>query len=68
MEISEMKKPTEICLEIKKETPGAYLVTDGTTVPEFIPKSQVHLEEDGGPGDTVNFTMPEWLATRKGFI
>ena len=57
----------EICLEIKRETDAAFLVTDGVSE-EWLPKSQIELDQDGGEGDTVIITMPEWLATTKGFI
>jgi len=63
-----MKNPIVICLEIKRETSLALFVTDGTAEPVWIPKSQIKLMEDGGPGDTVNIEMPEWLAIDKGFI
>lgn len=68
MKKEDMRDPVEICLEIEWETDHGYLVTDGTTKPDWIPKSQVELDEDGGPGDTVNFFMPEWLAIKKNFI
>ncbi len=61
-------KQIEICLEILKETKAAYLVTDAGEQIAWIPKSQVTPDQDCGPGDTVVFTMPEWLALEKGFI
>lgn len=42
------------------ETERAWRLFDGTKT-ELVPKSQV---EDNGDG---TFTMPEWLATEKGF-
>jgi len=64
-----MSKETEICLEILKETDKAFWVSDdGGENRQWIPKSQVETDQDCGPGDTVVFTMPEWLATEKGFI
>jgi hypothetical protein len=62
-----MKRPVEICAEIKRVTPTALLITDSRTE-GWIPKSQVEMDQDGGVGDTVVFTMPEWLAIEKGFI
>jgi hypothetical protein len=62
-----MGKEIEICAEIKRETPAAFLVSDGDS-DQWIPKSQVKMDQDGGPGDTVVFTMPEWLAIEKGFV
>ena len=57
----------EICLEIKKETEKAFLVTGGD-VEEWLPKSQIELDQNGGEGDTVIITMPEWMAEKKEFI
>ena len=67
--VDEIKKPIEVCLEILNETDGAYRVTDWT-IPDaiWIPKSQIAMEEDGGPGDTVTFILPEWLVIEKEFI
>lgn len=65
-----VKKPIEVCLDIVHESKHAFCVTDGGP-DEWIPKSQIRMEEDIddiGPGDTIVFTMPEWLATKKGFI
>jgi len=63
-----MINPIEICLEIKVETTHALLVTDGVGEPVWIPKSQIKMLEDGGPGDTVDIEMSEWFAMKKGFI
>ena len=63
-----MGKDTEICAEIKRETDRAFLVSDDGETQSWIPKSQVKTDQDCGPGDTVVFTMPEWLAIKKGFI
>jgi hypothetical protein len=60
-------RDVEVCLEIKKETPLALLVTDGDKEC-WLPKSLVEMDQDGGPGDTVVFTMPDWLAEKKGLI
>ena len=57
----------EICLEIKKETKMAFLVSDGDEE-VWLPKSQIELDQDGGEGDTVIINMPEWLAMDKRFI
>jgi hypothetical protein len=64
------KNKIEICAEIKRETDMAYLVSDGDQ-DQWLPKSQVEMDSEGesvGPGDTVVFTMPEWLAIEKGFV
>jgi hypothetical protein len=60
-------KKIEILLEIKAETTKAYLFSDGV-FEEWIPKSQVVLDCDGGRGDTVVVTMADWIAEDKGFI
>jgi hypothetical protein len=51
----------EIAAKIRGETEKAYRLFDGTRT-EWVPKSQVQDNNDG------TFTMPEWLATDKGFI
>lgn len=59
-------RETEIFVEIKTETDKAYLASDGD-VTEWIPKSQVsHFEEK--PDGHAELTIPEWLATEKGFV
>jgi hypothetical protein len=52
----------DIAAEKLGETHAAYRIFDGTKV-EWVPKSQVEYDEDGGI-----FTMPEWLAKEKEFI
>lgn len=61
-------RKTAICAEIIRDTEKAFLVSDDGKTEAWIPKSQVETDQDGGPGDTVVFTMPEWLAIYKGFI
>jgi len=67
-----MKNPIEICLYIIAETDRAFLVTDeegeNNLRGKWIPKSQIELEQDAGPRDTIIITMPEWLAIEKGFV
>ena len=67
-QLEDIKKPVECCLFIKHETNAAFLVTDTTKEPVWLPKSQVYLEQDAGVGDTVVFTIPEWLAIEKELI
>lgn len=62
-----MKDPVEFCVIIRRETDKAFLVQDGTKE-IWIPKSQIELDQDGGVGDTVVVTMPEWLAIEKELI
>lgn len=69
MQGEHMKNPTEVCVEIMDESPRAFRVTDTDyRHGQWIPKSQIELEQDAGPGDTVVITMPEWLAVEKGFV
>jgi len=65
-----MRRPIELWLFVVKDTENAYLVSDTGSFDdaEWVPKSQVYLEENAGVGDTVEFVMPEWLAEEKGFI
>ena len=63
-----MKNPIEICAEIIKETDAAFLISDDGDKEVWIPKSLVETDQDGGPGDTIIFTMPEWLAIKNGFV
>jgi len=69
---ADMTKPVELCLEIERETDAALLLTDGTKESQWVPKSQLDCENykinDLTAGDTEVFWMPEWLATKKGFI
>jgi hypothetical protein len=51
----------DIAAEKRGETKLAFRIFDGSTE-QWVPKSEV---EDNGDG---TFTMPEWLATEKGFI
>ncbi len=63
-----MKNPIEVCAEIVRETAAAFLISDDGQTDVWVPKSQVEMDQDGGPGDTIIFTMPEWLAVEKGFV
>jgi len=63
-----MSKDIEICVEIKRETDAAFLVTDDGNSQSWLPKSQIQTDQNCEPGDTVIFTMPEWLAIDKGFV
>jgi len=60
-------KKVYVCVEIKMETEKAFGVTDGGEL-MWLPKSQITLLEDGGPGDTVEMEIPEWLAIKKGLV
>jgi hypothetical protein len=51
----------EVEAEMQIETGNAYRLFDGKTT-AWVPKSQVENNGDG------TFTMPEWLATEKGFV
>lgn len=53
-------KLTDIAVELRHETPRAYLVFDGARE-VWLPKSQCEFA-DG------TVTLPEWLAKEKGLI
>jgi len=55
------KEVIDIAAELKGETEKAYRIFDGTRT-EWVPKSQVEMNDDG------TFTMPVWLAEERGFI
>jgi hypothetical protein len=59
--------PIEITAEIIHETDAALLLNDGTGE-TWVPKSQISYPDGAGAGDTVEVTMPEWLAQDRGFI
>ena len=62
------KESVEISLTIKQETNAAYLVTDGD-VTVWLPKSQLEYQETlVSIGDTVIFSIPEWLAEKNDLI
>ena len=63
-----MPKKIEIYVGIKRETDAAYLVSDDGENDTWLPKSQIETDQDCGPGDTVVFEIPEWLAVEKGFV
>jgi predicted RNA-binding protein (virulence factor B family) len=63
-----MAKQVEICIEIKRKTPKAYLVSDGGDDEQWLPRSQMENDEDYDIGDTFTVSIPEWLAKEKGFI
>lgn len=54
-------KLIEIAAELRHETADAFLLDDGSAE-KWVPRSLVEDNEDG------TFTMPEWLATERGFI
>jgi hypothetical protein len=63
----------DIVLELRHETPRAYLVSDDGKTEHWLPKSMVEKGEDlpraaGKISTASEFTMPEWLAKREGFI
>jgi hypothetical protein len=54
-------KLVDIAVAVEHVTEKAWLLTDGVTS-EWVPKSQAEDNRDG------TFTMPEWLAKKKGFM
>jgi len=55
----------ELELELLRETPAAFLVTDGETEC-WLPKSQIRVVDREGKMLTV--WVPEWLARNEGLI
>ena len=55
----------DLHVEIKRESTGAYLVTDGE-VECWLPKSQVRVLDLAG--DLAELRIPEWLARNEGLI
>lgn len=55
----------DLKVELKKETPKAWLVHDGDRE-VWIPKSECELEKDRN--NMYDLTIPEWLAMEKGLI
>jgi len=51
----------DLAAELRYETDNAYLVFDGTKE-AWLPKSVTENNNDG------TFTIPEWLALKKGLI
>ena len=51
----------DMAAQVRAETDKAWLLFDGTKE-EWVPKSQVEDNRDG------TFTMPQWLAEKKGFV
>jgi hypothetical protein len=54
-------KLIDVAAELRHKTADAFLLNDGCTE-KWVPRSLVEDNEDG------TFTMPEWLASEKGFI
>jgi hypothetical protein len=54
-------KLTDIAVEVRHESPKAWLVFDGARE-VWLPKSQCERNPDN------TFTMPYWLAREKGLI
>ena len=62
--------PTELAVFIKKVTPNAVLVTDGTPKDPgaWVPRQFVEESDDLEEGEHTSITIPEWLAKDKGLI
>ena len=60
----------EITLEIHHETERSYLVSETGNKDNavWVPKSQIEVSDPVEVGETVEITMPEWLAKERGFI
>jgi len=61
-----MSDKVEITVQVRAETPKAYLVFDGD-VEAWLPKSQVEVisQEDA---ETITIEIPEWLAQDRELI
>lgn len=57
----------DLTLELRHETAMAYLVSDDGKSEHWLPKSQVELGSSVARG-VFEFTMPEWLAEKKGLV
>lgn len=62
-----MPEKVEVYAELKHKTDAAYLIDDGETK-DWVPRSQVELEDDISIGESGIFILPEWLAIDKEFI
>ena len=67
------KEPTDCGhFVVKHSTSKALLVIDPDDEEFWIPKSQICAESDidteAEAGDQGELTLPEWLATEKGFV
>ena len=58
---SRRREIVDVRAVIRAETDRAWLLWDGN-IQEWVPKSQGQDNRDG------TFSMPEWMATEKGFI
>jgi len=61
----------DITVQLKHQTDLAILVTDDGTNAIWLPKSQIECDVDldnADVGDTIEVTLPEWLALDKGLI
>lgn len=56
----------EIACEVRRETPLAKLIFDGTRE-VWIPKSKIR-DECEDKGKVISIFIPEWLATEKGLV
>lgn len=62
-----MGEGLEFCGEVKQISPNACLINvDGVT--GWVPDSQADYIDEPEIGEEIRFEIPEWLATKKGFI
>ena len=57
----------EIAVEVRARTKKALLVSDGACDPVWIPRSQIS-DYSGDEDSPESIFIPEWLATKKGFV
>lgn len=69
-------KSVEICVYILAESEAAFKVCEDEEMPQsfvWVPKSQMEMAdgdfvEHYGTGDTIECSLPIWIATQKGLI
>jgi hypothetical protein len=63
------KEMIEITARVVAETEKAVLVTDDEIVETWLPKSQIEYDERlMGRDETLEFSVPEWLAIKSGLL
>lgn len=62
-----MAEMLEFCGEVKSVGKNACLINvDGVT--GWVPDSEADYIDEPKVGEEINFLIPEWLATKKGFL
>lgn len=63
-------KYVEVWVTVHQTTDDAVLISDSGDEDDavWIPRSQIHEEEDIDNGDIVELSVAEWIAKREGLI